>query len=103
MTRTYQDLDKEIIEIDRKIQEQQLDVIGHFTIFDQTNGYDQEIRWMNGPLIMANIEISQGFKWTTFRVHEYSFDPTERRTSKKQRMVTQSFNEAFTAVRDLLS
>lgn len=101
--RSGQQMDKEIADIEKKINEKQLDIKDHFIIFDKTNGYDQEIRWMSGALIMANIEIAQGGKWTTFRVHEFSFDPTEKRTMKKNRMVTQSFNEAFSAVKELLS
>lgn len=101
--RSVDELDAEIADIKKKVNEGWLSIPDHWLNFDTTNGYDQELKWQRGALPMANIEISQGGSFTTFRVHEFTFDHEEKRTMKKQRMITQSFAEAFGAVTELLS
>lgn len=103
LQRSIEQLDAEMEEIKGKVNSTALKIPGHWINYDDTNGQDQEIRWMSGSLIMANIEVSQGGIHTTFRVHEFAFDPDDKRTRKKQRLVTRSFSEAFLVVKELLS
>lgn len=101
--RSIKELDAEMDMIKIMVDSGKLNITDHHLHYDDTNGYDQELKWYRGVLPMANIEISQGGVVTIFRVHEFTFDHDERRTMKKQRMVTQSFNEAIDAIQELLS
>lgn len=101
MRRTIKELDKEMAEIKAKFQSGAFAIEGFWVDYSDENGFTEELKWMNGQLPMANIEISQGGKFTAFTMHEFVWE--DGRTRKKQRLVTQSLNEAFSKVKELLA